>query len=489
VRNSRPSVPVALTSPPTRGALAALALAMLLSSLGTSIANVGLPDVARDFGASFQAVQWVVIAYLLAVTTLVVTMGRAGDQFGRRTLLLSGVALFTVASALCATATTLSALIASRAVQGTGAALMMALTHALVSDIMPATHTGRAMGWLGTMSAAGTALGPSLGGLLLATFGWRALFMVTVPIGLVTMVLAYRQLPRDARATRGAPRSFDMAGTTLLAITLASYALSVTWGRGHFLARQLALLVTAGLAFAALLQVERTARDPLVRLASLRDVALRASLIMSALVSTVMMATLVVGPFYLAHALGLESHAVGLVMSVGPVVTALTGVPAGQLADRTGAPRMMMLGLTLMFAGALMLAAQPRAAGVPGYALAIACMAAGYGAFQTANNLAVMSGIESGARGVTSALLTLSRNLGLITGASVMAALFAVGAGVPDITLASAAATSQGMRMTFAAAAVTIVAALVVACLAVWRTPRSSPANPAARTHSGSLAR
>ncbi|MEU2630025.1 MFS transporter, partial [Kitasatospora sp. NPDC007106] len=149
-----------------RWALAALSLSMLLPSLGISIANVALPTLSVAFSAPFAAVQWVVLAFLLATTTTIVGAGRLGDLVGRRRLLLGGIVLFTVASLLCGAAPTLWLLIAARAAQGLGAAVMMALTMAFVGGTVPKERTGRAMGLLGTMSAVGTALGPSLGGLL-----------------------------------------------------------------------------------------------------------------------------------------------------------------------------------------------------------------------------------------------------------------------------------------------------------------------------------
>ena len=164
-----------------RWILTSLSLTMLLSSLGTSIANVGLPTLTKAFNASFQEVQWVVIAYLLAITTLIVSVGRLGDLMGRRRLMLAGLFLFTFASTVCAIAPTLSTLIGSRALQGLGAAIMMSLTMAFVGDAVPKEKTGSAMGLLGTMSAIGTALGPSLGGLLIAGLGWRSIFFINMP--------------------------------------------------------------------------------------------------------------------------------------------------------------------------------------------------------------------------------------------------------------------------------------------------------------------
>ena len=436
---------------------------MLLSSLGTSIANVGLPTLAQAFNASFQEVQWIVLAYLLAITTLIVSVGRLGDITGRRRLLLAGIFLFTVASVLCGVAPTLWLLIAARAAQGLGAAIMMALTMAFVGETVPKAKTGSAMGLLGTMSAIGTALGPSLGGVLIAGLGWRAIFLVNVPLGILTFLLAHRYLPVDRRGPKTDRAGFDTVGTLLLALTLAAYALAMTIGRGSFGPLNMALLLAAVFGVGLFVLAEARAASPLIRLAMFRDPVLSASLAMSALVSTVMMATLVVGPFYLSRALGLDAALVGLVLSVGPLVAALTGVPAGRIADRFGAQRMTIVGLIGMAAGSFILSMMPATLGISGYIAPIVVITAGYALFQTANNTAVMTDIRPDQRGVISGMLNLSRNLGLITGASVMGAVFALASATIDITTARPEAVATGMRITFAVAAILIVVALAIA--------------------------
>lgn len=446
-----------------RGVLAALSLAMLLSSLGTSIANVGLPDFAEAFGARFQAVQWIVLAYLLSVTALIVTVGRLGDRLGRRRLLMGGFLIFTFASALCGLAPTLGVLITGRAAQGVGAAAMMAMSMALIGETLPKSKTGSAMGLLGTMSAIGTALGPSLGGVLIAAWGWPAVFLIKVPLGALGLILAHRYLPADHRDGGSAAGKSDPVGALLLAGALVAYALAMTPGRGHFGPSNLALLGAAGLGGGLFVAAERRVRAPLVRLGMLRDVALRAGLATSTLVSTVIMVTLVVGPFYLSRGLGLDAAGVGLVMSVGPLVAALTGAPAGRVVDRSGPGRMAVAGLTAMAGASLLLATLPRTLGVPGYVAPLVVMTAGYALFQAANNTAVLSGAEESQRGVVSGLLNLSRNIGLISGASVMGAVFAWASGAPDVTSASATDIGGGMRTTFAVAAAVIVTALGIA--------------------------
>jgi EmrB/QacA subfamily drug resistance transporter len=449
--------------PPVRWALAGLSLSMLLSSLGTSIANVALPTLAQAFSASFQQVQWIVLAYLLAVTTLIVSVGRLGDLTGRRRLLLAGIFLFTLASVLCGVAPTLRLLIAARVAQGLGAAIMMALTMAFVGETVPKAKTGSAMGLLGTMSAIGTALGPSLGGVLVAGPGWPAIFFVNVPLGILALLLAHRFLPADRTGTKPARTGFDHPGTLLLALTLAAYALAMTTGRRSFGVLNVALLLTAVFCAALFARTEAKAASPLIPLAMFRDPLLSAGFAMSTLVTTVVMATLVVGPFYLSGALALDAARVGLVMSCGPIVAALTGVPAGRFVDRFGAHRMSIAGLIGMAGGCAILSMAPARFGVPAYVAPLVVITAGYALFQAANNTAVMTNIPPDQRGVTSGMLNLSRNLGLITGASVMGTVFALGSATTEMTTARPDAVAAGMRITFAVAALLIVAALALA--------------------------
>ncbi len=388
----------------SRGALVCLSLSMLLASLGTSIANVGLPALAHVFNASFHAVQWVVLAYLFAITAVIVNAGRLGDRLGRRRLLLSGLLLFAAACALCAVAPSLPWLIGARVLQGVGAAVMMAMTLAMVGETVSRERTGRVMGWLGTMSAVGTAMGPSVGGMLLSLWGWRALFLVGAPLGMLAAALAFHYLPIDRQAP------------------------AATSGDGFW----------------------RPLKDP----------ALRAGLAMSALVSAVIMSTFVVGPFYLSRGLGLDAAWMGLAMAVGPCVSALNGLPAGQLTDRLGSQRMTRAGLGVMGLGALLLAV---ASGLIAYLGSLILLTLGYSLFQAANNTAVMSDVEPARRGTVSGLLNLSRNLGLIFGAWALGAVFAWAS--PDVTHATAQTVANGLHVTFGVA----LALIVTASTFAWR--------------------
>lgn len=405
-----------MTSPTPRGALAGLSLCMLLASLGTSIANVGLPQMAEAFAATFAAVQWVVLSYLLATTAVLVGVGRLGDRFGHRRLLLAGLLVFAVACALCSTAPSLGMLVAARALQGFGAAIMLAMTMALVAATVPKEQTGRVMGLLGTLSAVGTGLGPAIGGVLIAASGWRALFLVMLPLAALACVLV-----------RGTPADSDPQAS----------------GAGRFSV-----------------------------FATLHDRALGAGLGMSTLVAAVMMTTLVAGPFYLSHGLGLDPAQMGLAMAVGPCSAALAGVPAGRLTDRCGSYATTLGGLLCMLAGCLVLALMPLDAA--GYIGALVILTLGYAQFQAANNTAVMSNVSAGRRGVIAGWLNLSRNLGLIIGAWALGAVFAWGTG--DIHSALPPAVGQGLHMAFGVASGLVVLALLLAFTRRVKTLQASTA-------------
>ncbi|MFO2464405.1 MFS transporter [Pseudomonas sp. 15FMM2] len=405
-----------MTSKTPRSAIASLSLTMLLASLGTSIANVGLPEMAITFDATFSSVQWVVLAYLLAITAVIVSVGRLGDRIGHRRLLLAGLLLFVIACILCGAASSLAQLIAARAVQGLGAAMMMTMAMALIGQSVSKERTGRVMGLLGTMSAVGTAAGPAAGGVLIAGYGWRAVFLSLVPLGLVALALAYRALSHDKHPAPSRQTALDLR-------------------------------------------------------AILRNPTLKAALIMSTLVMAVMMATLVAGPFYLSHGVGLGPAWMGLAMAVGPVIAALAGMPAGRLTERFGCRAMTLAGLLAMLAGCLALALLPQQAGAAGYIGALAILTLGYAQFQTANNTLVMSDLAPDRRGVIAGLLNLSRNLGLIVGAWALGAVFAWETG--DINRAPPEALSNGLHITFG-----LSLGLVLMAMGCQRKTALSPSAP-----------
>jgi MFS family permease len=452
-----PTSPTTLSLPVrARTPLPGLALCVLLASFGASSANVALPALQRAFGTGFAAVQWIVLAYLLAATAAAVGAGRLGDMIGRRRVLAGGIALFAAASSLCALAPSLPLLVAARALQGLGAAAMLALGMALAAANLPQGRTGSAMGLLGSMSAVGTALGPALGGLLLAGPGWRAVFAATLAPAVLALVLV-RRVPDDAPGrTAAPPPPFDLAGLLALVAALLAFALAAT-GAGALWRGW--LFGASVLAAALFVRIEARAAAPLVPLVLLRDRVLASSFAMSALAMALMMTTMLVGPFYLGRALGLAPGGVGLTLAAGPLVAALTGVPAGRLVDRRGARAVCVAGIAAMALGAGLLAVTPPRAGVASWIVPLAVLTAGYALFQAANNTVVMEAAGGARRGVVAGLLNLARQLGLIAGSALLGAAFAAH---PRGTASDVAAATHA---TFALAALLPLLALGAAWL------------------------
>lgn len=451
--------------------LTGLSLAILLSQLGTNIINVALPTLVTSFKTSFGAVQWVVVSYLLTVTALIVGVGRFGDQLGKKRLYLWGLAIFMIASIICALSSNLTLLIAGRAAQGLGGAIIMALSFAFVGEVFPKERMGFAMGVLSTMVSFGIALGPSLGSLALSIFGWQAMFWLNLPFGILAYLLVCRYLPSTVDAPKHPipAARFDWLGTILLAATLGAYSLAMTFSaaRGFDDRLVVQLILGAIAALALFLGVQVRTKAPLLQIAMFRNVLLSTSMAMSVLVYAVMMATLVLGPFFLSKAVGLDTRSVGLVMTIGPLAAALMGIPAGFVADRIGARLAMVMGLALFNIGAFVMSWVTATAGVPVYITAILLISVGLAFFQTPNNTAVMADARPERRGLVSGLLALARNLGLITGASLMGAIFAHAVG--DAATATPDAIASGMRLAFQIAAFMAAAAFLLALTTLRR--------------------
>lgn len=380
-----------------------LALSMLLASLGTSIVNIALPTLAEVFALPFFQVQAVVIGYLVSLTISVVVAGRLGDRYGCKSMLIVGLVIFSFASLLCSFAPNLWSLVAARSFQGIGAAFLMTLAMALTRQTVSQSHMGRAMGMLGTISALGTALGPVLGGLLIATLGWRSIFGLQCVLAGITIILAWMTLPIDS--------------SRIAISSVGSWKI---------------------------------------------DQRIMPNLLVNLLVAAIMMTTLVVGPFYLGLGLSLDQIQVGLIMAIGPVVAILSGIPSGRLVDHWGSQYIITIGLIFLIMGSFMLAILPKIIGISGYLLPITVLTLGYQLFQAANNTMTLADIPKARQGLVSGLLSLSRNIGLIMGASVMGVIFSFGVGVNEFNQATASAIIDGMQLTFLCSGALMIMGLVV---------------------------
>ncbi|MDR6462691.1 MULTISPECIES: MFS transporter [Chryseobacterium] len=424
-----------------KGLLTTISLCILLASLGTSIVNIALPSLTAFFAASFQAIQWVVIAYLLTITAFVAIAGKLADQHGHEKTLLFGIVVFTLSSLASAYVSNIWLLIVMRAIQGVGAAILLTVSMAMVKRNIAKERTGTAMGILGTMSAIGTAIGPSAGGLLLSHFGWPSIFLLLTFLGITVFFLAKRFLTKEEPIYRSGQIHF--ADMLLLSFTVGTYALAMTISKESFNIYTLLLFLVSLLLGMLFFLVQKRRTHRLIDVSITKNKLLISSLLRNLIVSCLMMTTLIVGPFFLASGLGFSNDVVGGIMSIGPMISIFTGIPSGKIVDNIGTELTMNTSLIILLAGTLCLALLPGIFGWVGYVIGIILLTPGYQLFQAANNTSIMSTVGEKQTGAVSGILNLSRNIGLITGASLMGTLFM------KATESAPEAASQSERMFF----------------------------------------
>ncbi len=440
--------------------LAVVSLSVLVASLGTSIVNIALPSFTEYFSASFQSVQWVVIAYLLTVTVFVIIVGKLADQYGHRNVLFAGIVLFTLSSFLAGFAKNIYLLIVLRGFQGIGAAALSTVSMAMAKNNIAQKKMGTAMGLMGTMSAIGTAMGPSVGGLLLANLGWSYIFFFLTVLGCSVMLLSVRFVPKEGNINKDGPR-INFAAVLLLSLSVGAYALTMTISKNHINIYTIILFGFSMISVRLFFTVQKRGENPLIDIVILKNKALVSSLFSNFVVASVMMTTLIVGPFFLSLGLGLNEARVGLLMTAGPVISILTGIPSGKIVDKIGTHITMKGGLFLLLAGTFALAFLPAIWGWVGYICGIILLTPGYQLFQAANNTSVMLAVVEKQGGIVSGILNLFRNIGLVTGASLMGTIFSMAVTHAPVALNKAETMFFGIEITFLTASLPILLVLI----------------------------
>jgi EmrB/QacA subfamily drug resistance transporter len=408
-----------------RWVLAAIGTGSFMSGLDSSISNTVLPVIGSALQADVADVEWVVAVYLLVVSGMVLIFGRLSDIFGHRRIYLAGFGLFVVGSGACALSPSIGLLIAARALQGFGAAMLTASSPAILTNAFPANRRGRVIGLQATAVYTGLALGPALGGALAQAFDWGAVFFVNVPVGIVAFLLSLRYVPKDRMdASRREP--FDIPGAVLFGCGLSLLVLALNQGHAWGWTSPLLLASVAfaiGL-LATFTLVEVRTPAPMLHLSLFENRVFSAG-IASALLNY--MATFAVAfllPFYLIQARGLSPASAGLVLTAQPLLMAATAAIAGAIADRIGPRIPATAGLALLAVSCLSLSRLGLDTPVVIVVLALFLGGIGIGLFTSPNNSAILGAAPPARRGVASGLLATARSLGMVLGLGIGGAIF-----------------------------------------------------------------
>ena len=408
-------------------ALAVLCLGNLMIVLDTTIVNVALPSIRVDLGFSEASLAWVVNAYLLTFGGFLLLGGRLGDLFGHRRLFLIGLALFTLASLACGLATTQGFLVAARAIQGVGGAIVSAVALSLIMNLFTApADRAKAMGVIGFVSAGGGSIGVLLGGVL-TTLSWHWVFLVNLPIGVAVFILCLVVLPAD-RSSAAAPQ-LDIAGavTVTASLMLAVYAIVNGNEAGWTSAQTIGLLAAAAALLALFLVIEARVRSPLVPLSLFRLRNVATANVVGVLWAAAMFAWFFLSALYLQLVLGFSPLRVGLAFLPANLIMAVFSLGlSAKLVMRFGIRLPLALGLLLAAAGLALLARAP----VDGNFLVDvlpSMILLGFGAGIAFNPLllAAMSDVEPGGSGLASGLVNTSFMMGGALGLAILASLAA----------------------------------------------------------------
>jgi EmrB/QacA subfamily drug resistance transporter len=463
--------------------------ATFMTTLDSSIVNIGLPAIARSFGIPLSgSIEWVIIGYLVVIAAVLLTFGRLADMVGRKPVFLTGVAVFTLGSALCGAAPSLGVLIAARCFQGIGGAAIFAVNVAMITRAFPASERGQALGTNAILVAMGVSLGPTIGGILTQLGTWRWIFYVNVPIGLVVSLAAWHLLTERPRLQR---ESFDLLGAALLAIGLGSLTLGLSFGQEWRWSslRFLASILIGVASLSVAVWVERRVSAPLVDPALLRNrvfVSANVSLMMS------MLALFAVGfllPFYFEELRGYDTLHSGLLLTPFSLTFAVTAPLAGRLADRTGSAWLSPLGLAIACVGLLLLSELTHASSTVYLILGLIVAGIGQGLFMSPNASALMGAAPTAEQGVASGALATMRVVGQSLSVAVAGTVFtsfggaAAGAVLEAGRESLSAQQARALQQTFVAglhAAFVVCAALaavgVVTALVRGKERSSGPA-------------
>ena len=400
--------------------LAAIMLGSIMGPIDASIVNVVLPTITQFFGVQLSTAQWVPMAYLLTISSLLLFYGRLGDILGYKKVYVAGLSGFIIASGLCGLSPTIEWLILFRAIQGLAAGMMMAVPYAIIAASFPSTERGKALGINALSISTGLAIGPSLGGLLTSGLGWRFVFLINIPVGIAGLLWA-RQVVPDLK---GQPGKIDMLGAMVALVALSSFLLSVNRFQHSGLSYPAAvLLLIACLAGICFLRIERRTEQPMLNL-SLFDNRTFSLANTSALLNFMAQYVMVfLTPFYLQGALHQAPDRVGLVMTAFPLAVMAVAPFSGSLSDRIGTRAPACFGAALC-ALSLFLMSRLQASAVPAdVAWRLALFGLGTGIFQSPNTSAVMGSVPKANLGIASGVLATVRNVGMVLGIATGGAL------------------------------------------------------------------
>jgi len=390
--------------------LSAISIGTIMVPINASIVNVSLPTIATYFVASITSVEWVLTAYLITLLGMVLFFGRFGDSIGHERLYLMGLGGFAITSILCSTASSLPALEIFRGMQGITAAMMLAVSLGIVKNSFPKHQLGKSLGIYSVAIAAGLALGPAIGGIIEGALGWRFIFLINVPIAIISFIICYRVLVRN----QPIQVKWDISGTILQFSCLFSVVYLLNYIEGGVNTTAILIAVFSIVTLILFIWNELHVKNPLLNLNIFKnkifsafDLSLHFNYICMYMIFFIM-------PFYLQKVLHLGASFTGLVLTTSPLIMMFLAPISGMLSDKFGSRSLAFIGSIISALALLSLTQLNIFSTVADVLWRLALLGVGAALFQSPINRALMSNTPSGESGVASSIIVTTRNLGMV---------------------------------------------------------------------------
>jgi EmrB/QacA subfamily drug resistance transporter len=404
--------------------LIAIGMSTFMSALDTSVVNIVLPVINESFGSEIATVEWVVIIYLLFVSSLLLSFGRLGDIRGHKSVFIIGFSIFIFSSALCGWAPSIGALIAFRGIQAVGAAMLAANSPAILTKNFPPSQRGQALGLQATMTYLGLTVAPSLGGWLTELISWRAVFYINIPVGLFALILALFFIPSDKES--GSHESFDIPGSLLFLVGLITLLLPLNqgyaWGWNSW--PVVGMFAFAAIFLTSFIYIERKSASPILDLELFRNKVFSAATISSVLNYIAVFSILLLLPFYLLQGRGLSPSQAGFILTIQPIVMAIIAPISGSISDRIGTRIPTVLGMIILSLGIFLMSRLGPNESLYQVGLAMGIIGLGTGTFISPNNSAIMGAAPLERQGIAAGILATSRSTGMVLGVGLAGAIF-----------------------------------------------------------------
>ena len=408
------------------GVLVAVGIGTFMTAIDTSVVNTVLPVIGQNFNQTLTVVEWVVTIYLLVLSGLLLSFGRLGDMRGHKTIYMTGFVIFMAGSFFSGAAPHVNFLIASRGLQALGAAMIASNSPAILTKSFPGEQRGQALGLQATMTYLGLTAGPSLGGWLASLLGWRVVFYINLPVGVITLWLSSRFIPSDTN--HRAAEKFDFAGALTFIVGLGALLLGLNQGEewGWSSIPILALLISAVIFLALFLYIEKHTQHPMLDLGLFGELSFSMTTASAVINYIGVYSSIFLMPYYLIQGRGFTAAQAGLILTAQPIIMAIIAPISGTLSDRIGTRFPAVIGMAILSVGLFALSRLEPGSSILSIMGALAIVGLGTGAFISPNNSALMGSAPKSRQGIAAGILATARNFGMVLGVGISGAVYTI---------------------------------------------------------------